>query len=100
MTFRPRDIPAGNVRRHQGDSSLHISFSNKVPGSATVISSDTEAPTQILPVGQTAHKCFGEQHRFDVEVGTGHSLPDWIYRLPDGVVRTAPAGTKVAWPEG
>ncbi len=49
-------------------------------------------------LGRTAHKCFGGQHRFDVETETGRALLDYMYKLPDGVARTAPAGTKVAWP--
>ncbi len=50
-------------------------------------------------LGRTAHKCFGGQHRFDVEAETGRALLDYMYKLPDGITRTAPAGTKVAWPE-
>ena len=49
-------------------------------------------------LGRTAHKCFGGQHRFDVEAETGRALLDYMYKLPDGIARTAPAGTKVAWP--
>ncbi len=38
------------------------------------------------------------EHRFDVEAETGRALLDYMYKLPDGIARTAPAGTKVAWP--
>jgi hypothetical protein len=48
-------------------------------------------------LGRTAHKCFGKQHRFDIENETGRALPDYVYRLPDGLIQTVPAGTKAAW---
>ena len=51
-------------------------------------------------LGRTAHKCFGKQHRFDVETETGRAFSDYMYRLPDGITHTAPAGTKLPqWQE-
>jgi hypothetical protein len=50
-----------------------------------------------IKLGRVAHKCHGQQHRFDVDTKTGTSLPDFIYRPPDGVIQTVPAGTKIDW---
>jgi hypothetical protein len=33
---------------------------------------------------RTAHKCFGKQHRFDLDTKAGHAFSDCMYRLPDG----------------
>lgn len=53
-----------------------------------------------MKLGRTAHKCFGGQHRFDIDTETGRALPDYLYRLPDGTTQTASAGTKLPpWQE-
>lgn len=46
---------------------------------------------------RSAHKCYGSEHRFDVEISTGRSLSDFMYRDRDKVTHTVPAGTKVVW---
>lgn len=45
---------------------------------------------------RVAHKCYGKQHRFDVERSTGRSLSDFMYMDRDSVTHTVPAGTKAA----
>jgi hypothetical protein len=50
-----------------------------------------------LELGRVAHKCYGNQHRFDVEISTGRSLSDFMYRSEDGITHTVPAGTKITW---
>jgi hypothetical protein len=57
---------------------------------------EADVPWRIK-LGRKAHKCYGEQHRFDVDTETGTPLPDFMYRLPDGVIQTVPAGTKIDW---
>ena len=46
-------------------------------------------------LGRTAHKCFGGQHRFDVEAETGRALRDNMRNVLREVIReNRPSGNQ------
>jgi hypothetical protein len=44
-------------------------------------------------LGRIAHKCYGGQHRFDVDSKTNQPLPEYLYKMKTGdPVKSALAG--------
>jgi hypothetical protein len=44
-------------------------------------------------LGRIAHKCYGAQHRFDVDINTDRALPEYLYKIEKGgPIKSALAG--------
>jgi len=53
---------------------------------------EADVPWRVK-LGRIAHKCYGAQHRFDVDTKTGKPFPDYLYRLETGgPIKSASAG--------
>jgi hypothetical protein len=53
---------------------------------------EADVPWRIK-LGRIAHKCYGGQHRFDVDSKTNQPLPEYLYKMKTGdPIKNALAG--------